>query len=121
MKRLSHVVRSQSSLAGNSEWFGLFVYPSHGRRYYRLQWGEGAKVLGQLHVRGGQVGNELVEERADKLTRWIKEGRDLAECKTLVLSWGKKTSKGDTRGKPRRTKTLGALRMPTVAVLHVRL
>ncbi|EKU98489.1 hypothetical protein Lepto7375DRAFT_7778 [Leptolyngbya sp. PCC 7375] len=99
-----NAVRSQASLAGNAKWFGLYKYPSHGNYYYRLQWGVGRKVLGQLHVRGGAVGNELVESRASRLAQWIREGRQLSQCKQLVSSWDKKTAKGDTRGKPRRAK-----------------
>ncbi|ESA34169.1 hypothetical protein N836_18140 [Leptolyngbya sp. Heron Island J] len=72
-------------------------------------------------MRGGQVGNELVEGRAGKLVRWIEEGCDLTECKTLVLSWDKKNSKGDTRGKTRRPKKPGALGMPTVATFGIRM
>jgi hypothetical protein len=100
----ANVVRSQASLAGNAEWFGLYKYPSHGKHYYRLQWGEGRKVLGQLHVRGGAVGTALADARAAELGRWIRQGRKLSQCRKLVNSWEKKSSNGDTRDKPRRAK-----------------
>ncbi|WP_323366253.1 hypothetical protein [Leptothoe sp. PORK10 BA2] len=110
---VDNAVRSQASLAGNSEWFGLYEYPSHGRRYYRLQWGVGRKTLGQLHVRGGAVGSKLADVRAAELGRWVIQGRTLAQCRKLVSSWDKQTSKGDTRGKPRRIKPIPQVHEPS--------
>ncbi|NEQ29660.1 MAG: hypothetical protein F6K04_01465 [Leptolyngbya sp. SIO4C5] len=84
---------SQLSLVGGSVWVGVYPYPSKGRRYWRLQWGEGHRNLGQMHVPGGAVGSAKADARAGELARWIRLGRSLSELQGLIKSWRRSRKK----------------------------
>ena len=81
------VVVSQQCLDGRSEWIGVWPYPSHGKRYWRLQWGKGRRSLGQMHIPGGACGSARADARAMELSRHIRRGRSLGEVQALVQRW----------------------------------
>ena len=84
---MSEGVRSQPALVG-PDWMGLYRYSSPGRRYYRLQWGTGRKVVGQLHVAGGDVSSPIVQARAQAIQAAIAQGADLQDIQALVRGFG---------------------------------
>ncbi|MEM0978766.1 MAG: hypothetical protein AAGH78_00695 [Cyanobacteria bacterium P01_H01_bin.58] len=88
------ITRSQSSLISSTEWVGIYAYPSKGRHYYRLQWGQGRQVLGQIHIPGGRVGNAIADRRAAILSRLIKQGDSLEALQRQVRKWARRRRSG---------------------------
>ncbi|MEO0487950.1 MAG: hypothetical protein AAFZ49_00150 [Cyanobacteria bacterium J06659_2] len=86
---------SQQTITGASEWMGVFPYPSHGKRYWRFQWGEGARVLGQKHIPGGACDNPTAKARANEVARWVRLGYGRAQILQGIKAW--KHHKGNSR------------------------
>lgn len=70
-----------------NDWVCIALYPSHGKRYYRLMWGFGCKNLGQLHVPGGGSATRTAKGRAEKLKAAIASGRTVAQLKLMIQRW----------------------------------
>lgn len=66
---------------------GVFPYPSHGRRYWRFQWGEGGCVLGQKHIPGGACDNPMAKARANEVARWIRMGYGREQILKGIRGW----------------------------------
>ena len=66
---------------------GVFPYPSHGKRYWRFQWGEGARVLGQKHIPGGDCANPTAKARADEVSRWVRQGYGRDQILKGIKAW----------------------------------
>lgn len=81
------VTASQLALSGRSDWMTIGQYPSHGRRYFRFQWGVGAKNLGYLHIPGGNVGAQCAQARAGEVARWIRQNRSRKDICRLIKGW----------------------------------
>lgn len=86
-KHKPHAVASQIGISGETEWTALSTYPSHGARYFRLQWGQGAKNLGYLHIPGGNVGAPCAQSRAREVARWIQQNRSRKDIIKLIKGW----------------------------------
>lgn len=90
MKRSKHeprAIATQKGISNHSDWMTLSTYPSHGNRYYRLQWGQGPKSLGQMHIPGGNVGNASAKARAREVARWILQNRSRKDICNLIRGW----------------------------------
>jgi hypothetical protein len=69
-------------------WVGVFEYPSHGRRYYRLQWGHGEKILGYIHIKGGCSQSIVAQTRAAELEACINAGVGLYDLIAIAKNYG---------------------------------
>lgn len=80
---------SQRDSDGNAFWMALYSYPSHGYRYWRLQWGRGSSIEGYRHIPGGAAGNPIVSRRLDELRLEMARGRSLIHLQSIIQSWRK--------------------------------
>lgn len=74
---------------GRAYWVGVFPYPSHGKRYWRLMWGQSSKVVGQRHIPGGACGNPRADGRALELARQLRQGRTIKDAIALINTWSR--------------------------------
>jgi hypothetical protein len=96
MKRSKHeprAIATQKGIANHSDWMTLSTYPSHGRHYYRLQWGQGPNSLGQMHIPGGSVGNNQAKARAREVARWILQNRSRKDICNLIRGWAAESNR----------------------------
>lgn len=77
----------QPKISTPTEWMDIFEYPSHGKRYYRLMWGLGSKVLGSRHIPGGAVGNCRVGARVAELRHMVSSGQSREDVGEVMDRW----------------------------------
>ena len=49
------------SVTFGKSWQKVYRYYSHGRYYFKFMWGQGDRILGQRHIPGGNVQNQLAQ------------------------------------------------------------